>query len=691
MSILPGIGVFIRTRPQEARCACLRTRWFWLVGASLLCLSGSVQERLIKLLPCWITAGVVAVLCAVLWAGFFERLELLTFDLRAKAALRFPFPLATNLAVIELDEPSLDTLNQAEFGQYTFPLPRGIYGRVVQELKAQGAIVVAMDLFFLELNRDYVENRVDGLSSDEYFARKLAEASNVVLATPPAHLSPTDIKLAQVPDLFRTNALAVGHDGVRGRGSIGGVYRKATAFVDDKDQGQRVWHLGIVMAASALGLDLDHARVEPGRIVLTNRAGLRRVIPVDSANRFYIDWNIRRPQREPSDRVFGEAFAKYYLGNLLRETGRPFPSDVHGRMVLIAYAAAGRSAMDWGPTPLGENTPLYLSHLTTANALLVDRFIRRTGVGMVCLLIIGMAVVAALAGWRLRPWWGLAAIASLCVLYGALALWVYVAHRYWLPFVGPVGGAVVMTYVCLLSWRMVVEHNERWRMHKAFGRLVSPSVFSLVSNRPFTSFGGARCKVTIYFADVRGFTRFVEEQHERTLAQLRLKHLEGPAAESLDDLESRETIEIVNLYLALIADLVKAHDGTLDKYIGDCVMAFWGAPVANEDHALAGVNAAIAIHRAVHSLNNERLAENERRQQENMARKSAGKAPLDLLPILRVGSAMNSGVVTAGFMGSESHISNYTVFGREVNITSRLENAVGAVRRLGNPAPNEHV
>lgn len=248
-----------------------------------------------------------------------------------------------------------------------------------------------------------------------------------------------------------------------------------------------------------------------------------------------------------------------------------------------------------------------------------------------------------------------------------------------------------MIYACLLSWRIVVERNQRRRLHMAFGRVVSPSVFSLLAQRSIGSFGGARRNVTVYFADVRGFTKFMEDQHQHALARLKREHLEGVAAESCLDPESRQTLEAVNLYLTLMADVIKLNGGTLDKYIGDCVMAFWGAPVVRDDHALACIKAAIAIHRAVHSLNSLRQAENEKRQQDNLVRQSEDRPILDLLPVLHVGSAVNSGCMTVGFMGSELNISNYTVFGREVNIASRLEKFAGPDRIVVSPATFQEV
>src|SRR6185503_18018169 len=105
------------------------------------------------------------------------------------------------------------------------------------------------------------------------------------------------------------------------------------------------------------------------------------------------------------------------------------------------------------------------------------------------------------------------------------------------------------------------------------------------------SLRGARRKVTVFFADVRGFTEMTDESHARAEKYVQDYHLSAEAAEAYLDEQSEEVLRTVNLYLSLIADTVKKHEGTLDKYIGDCVMAFWGSPTPNEKHAAAGVRA----------------------------------------------------------------------------------------------------
>jgi class 3 adenylate cyclase len=173
-----------------------------------------------------------------------------------------------------------------------------------------------------------------------------------------------------------------------------------------------------------------------------------------------------------------------------------------------------------------------------------------------------------------------------------------------------------------------------------------------------------------------------DESHARAQARIQNEALRGREAEACFDREAEEVLATVNLYLGAIADVVKQHDGTLDKYIGDCVMAFWGAPTPNPQHARACVRAAIDAQRAVHTLNLRRVAENGRRQRENTARAARGEPPLPLLKILSMGTGINTGIVSIGLMGSERHISNYTVFGLDVNLAARLEGHSGRGRIL---------
>jgi adenylate cyclase len=237
-----------------------------------------------------------------------------------------------------------------------------------------------------------------------------------------------------------------------------------------------------------------------------------------------------------------------------------------------------------------------------------------------------------------------------------------------------------MTYVCLVTYRVMVEQKERHRVRSIFSKVVSPNVVSELLKAERFSLGGARRKVTIFFADVRGFTRVTDEIQARAEEHVRERALPPREAEAYLDDQAREILSTVNLYLGVIADTIKMHNGTLDKYIGDCVMAFWGAPAPSDRQALDGVRAAIDAQRAIYALNLRRAAENQRRERENETRLAAGQPPLPLLTLLALGTGINTGIATVGLMGSDAHIVNYTVFGRDVNLASRLEGISGRGR-----------
>jgi adenylate cyclase len=242
-----------------------------------------------------------------------------------------------------------------------------------------------------------------------------------------------------------------------------------------------------------------------------------------------------------------------------------------------------------------------------------------------------------------------------------------------------------VTHLSALTYRVTVEQSERKLIKSLFSRLVSPEVVNevlRVKSISLDALAGQRKQITVYFADIRGFTELTDAAQAENTEFVRRHELSTQLAEDYFDEQAREVMKTVSLYLSTIADCVKKHDGTLDKYIGDCVMAFWGAPLANPRHALCAVRCAIESQQALQAVNVLREEENKRREQENFERLRTGQPLLQALPVLSMGSGINTGMTIAGFMGSERHIVNYTVFGREVNLASRLEGVSGHGRIL---------
>jgi class 3 adenylate cyclase len=712
--------------------------------------------RLIPVLVALGAIGLVC-LVQWLRPDFLESIEDHTYDMRAHEALKFHPAVAGNLGFVCIDEGSIDFVRTNQTLGYGFGLywPRQVYGRLVSELAAQGAKAVAFDVIFGELRPDHpgvlmADDSV--VKSDDFFARQMGRAGNVLLGIttdkpPPALFRTNALALGDIVTVTEK-------DGKLRRAKAFGLYRQwhraflqveaDPAYGVDLSQARiepgrivlprsggedinvpldgegnfdladfggeklppgtarhakpfsdaRIWHLGIVLAAQELKLDLAKAEVDlrHGRITLRGRGGLKRVIPTDGEGCFYIDWCVPPEHRALTKQPIQELLVQ----ERLREDGRTneLKNWWRGKLAVVGSRAVGHDLSDRGATPLGEDTWLVSQYWNVANSLITGRFVRRAPLALDLVVLVALGAVTAVVTWELRALLAFGLVVLMAAAYTALAVGVYVQTRYWLPIVAPVGGAIFTNHVCLLVWRVVFEQAERRRVKSIFSKMVSPKIVNELLAAETLSLGGARREITVFFADVRGFTELTDTSQERAASFVKQHNLTGAQAESCFAQQARETLNTVNLYLGLVADIIKAQDGTLDKFIGDCVMAFWGAPTPNSQHALACVRAAIQAQRAIWDLNRQRAEENARREVENQSRLAGGLPAQPLLPVLLLGSGINTGLATAGLMGSGSaqgESLNYTVFGREVNLASRLEGASGRGRIFISETTFEHL
>jgi class 3 adenylate cyclase/CHASE2 domain-containing sensor protein len=688
----------------------------------------------------------------------FERLERMTYDWRARQGASRSPQIATNLGFVNISDASIDAVNKGLVGRrFGLYWPRHIYGRVARELYNQGAKVVAFDVIFGELRDDHfpvaVEGQDEPMESDEYLAMQMKKTGNVVIAADQGIIPPPLFRnnALALGDITATRDF----DGVLRRAKVFRTYRRwhqiFRKIEADPDYGvdlskvrvetnqvvllrsgdlppikvplnkngdfdladfvgtnipprmsrfakpfttERIWHMGIVLAAEGMGLDLANANVEleKGRITFSGPNGIKRVIPVDKDGYFYINWCMQTGKNELTQEPFEGLLAQYQarlpgntnaLVQLLSQLWANKKVNWTNKLVVVGSTAVGNDLTDMGATPLSANTFLETVHWNVANSMLTGRFIRRSSLPVELLLIIAMGSAAAYVTWASRSF---RYLASLCVLLGAgayiaLASFMYVKFRYWMPIVFPVFGGHIVSHVMLLAYIVVFEQKERRRMRGVFTKMVPPDVVAELeqSGTESLSLDGARRLVSVLFADIRGFTEMTDVNREKAAEFIAEHQLTGSAAEAVFDTQAREALHTVNEYLRVIAEAVLKNKGTVDKFIGDCVMAFWGAPIANPRHALCCVQAAIDAQRAVYRMNLAREEENQRREAENIKLAAAGEPLLDPLPILVIGSGINTGVVTAGYMGSDERL-NYTVFGRDVNLASRLETVSGRAR-----------
>jgi len=711
-----------------------------------------VKFKRLKRTPLLIALFVLALVgvARILHLDFPERLERMTYDLRVRAARHYPAPAATNLAFVSIEESSIKAVQSGEFQGvklgYRFGLlwPRQVYGRLVDELSAQGAEAVGFDVLFGELRPDHPSvqigtNIFEREESDNFFADQLRRAGNVILAMSPELIPPR---------LFATNALALGD--ISTERDTDGILRRVKAFRDlrrwhpliqkieadpelavsltnalfapgkiilpqtgltnaieipvDAENNfaladllgeplprglpakakafttERVWHMGILLAAQQLKLDLAKSTVDlpGGKIILRGTNGVQRVIPVDAEGYFLVDWRLT-PDDPRLLRMPVESLLWQDRQRLLGETNG-LRDDLRGKLVIVGSAMQGNDLTDRGATPLEHDTLLVSKHWNIANSVITGQFIRRTTLPEDLALIVLLGALTAVLTWQLGAFTASIATTVLIAGYTALTFLIFIKLRLWLPLIFPVLGAIFVEHVSLVTYRVVFEEREQRRVKSVFSKIVAPDVVTELLGVEKLLLGGTRREVTVFFADVRGFTTFTDQLQENVAEYVRTHDVDLLTAEKYYEESARETLEIVNRYLAAVADAVKNHHGTLDKYIGDCVMAFWNAPVLNGRHALAAVEAAIEAQRAILQLNEQRLAENAAREVENLLRVAAGQPPKPLHIALQLGTGINTGTVTVGLMGSNQHILNYTVFGREVNLASRLEGVSGSGR-----------
>ncbi len=304
------------------------------------------------------------------------------------------------------------------------------------------------------------------------------------------------------------------------------------------------------------------------------------------------------------------------------------PEVYKGKVVIFGMTALG--LYDQPPTPFAERTPGVFTHAAAIQSMLDNRHIIRpefiTGLELIGFLLLGAVIGLGLP--RLSPVSGTIAIIVFAVGFVTLDISVIFPNGYWLKVVPPVTQAV-LSLMGIYVHGFLTEGREKLKIRKAFQFYLTKSVVDEMLKEPGKlQLGGERKTCTVLFSDIRGFTSISELLTPEQLSNL------------------------LNEYLTPMTNLVFKYDGTLDKYMGDAIMAIFGAPVAYEDHARRSCFAAIEMMEELAVL------------QEGWRERG--------VPELDIGIGLNTGPMSVGNMGSEVRF-DYTVMGDNVNLGSRLE------------------
>ena len=315
----------------------------------------------------------------------------------------------------------------------------------------------------------------------------------------------------------------------------------------------------------------------------------------------------------------------------INEDSARFRQLIDGTVCLIGWTGTG-SIADFIPTSLEPKVPGVVVHGALLNAMLTDHFYRRAPVWVDMLLIVLLGLAATVIASVLGP---VVAIPLTAVIVGGYFVFngavLFDYAGVWALTAAPCV-AVIGAWTGVTVFRLIAEQRGRARITRQFKNYVAPDLVDyLVDNPNVIKLEGERRELTCMFSDIAGFTTISE--------------ILGPEG----------TVNLLNKYLAIATAALMDHRATVNKYLGDGIMAFWGAPIHNADHALHACEAVLALIDA--------------------GRKLSDDPELEGLPKLHTRVGVCTGIMMVGDCGAPPRRSDYTVIGDAVNLSSRLENA----------------
>ncbi len=602
-------------------------------------MAGSPQaRRALQGLLVGLAAGALALGLAL--PGLLDSFEGRTWDWRVRLLAR-PGPASDRIALIVLDQASLDWGKQVN--GLSWPWPRETYAAVADFCRRAGAKSLTFDVF-------YTEPSSYGVFDDQAFGEALAgygrgtvamflgrsqgtaESWPADLPQPPPAVEGLGPWLGRSARLKEALSMPLATFPIPEIAARARQVANTNLSPDPADGVYRHAQLlnlfgGRVVPSLALGAWL--AGEEGSGSGSPLRAASRRLevgghrAPVDGLGRALLRF------RGPSLTHAAYSAAEVVQSELaLREGGTPKldPAILAGRYVFFGFTAPG--LFDLRPSPVQGAYPGVEIHATMLDNLLSGDFLRPLPWAAAGALAVLLAAAAGLAAsFASGAGRNALAYALFLPLAPALSLGAY-ALGWWLPLVASeLGVALSLVGSSLVNY--ATEGRQKRFLKSAFRQYLSPTVIEQLLAQPERlKLGGERRELSIFFSDLQGFT---------TLSEM---------------LTPEELTTLLNEYLSAMTDLIQEEGGTIDKYEGDAIIAFWNAPVAQADHAARAVRAALRCQQALASLR-------------PAFRQRVGR---DLF--MRIG--MNSGPAVVGNMGSRTRF-DYTMLGDAVNLAARLE------------------
>ncbi|HSE47676.1 MAG TPA: adenylate/guanylate cyclase domain-containing protein [Terriglobales bacterium] len=579
----------------------------------------------------------------------FQWLEAGTYDVRVRATAR-PGSADPNIVIIDVDTASFDRLRE-RLGRW--PWTRRVWTQLVDYVGQGRPKAIVFDVFFAGASEDpaidqefaaaignngrvvlaytfTAQDEVDFATTDrEAVLAKwhlLQQEARTGVAQGERISAENDPTLPLNTPLPQLAAAAAGLGAANATVDPDGVIRRVPLwFLAGSNAYPSVGQRAALLAGATTSThprDVGEREASAGPRERSARAQPLAAEPLDKDGRLLLQWH-GNVDRDPQ--LTRGLFP--YRRIPLRELAKVPPAFFQDKIVLVGASAPG--IQDVHPTPFAEVTPGFLAHATAIDNLLHGEGIHPAPRAAFYLAVLLMAALGTLLIVRVDAGW-LDNVAALVVLAAYLALGYFLFARWatWLPLVAPVS-AFALAYLSTGAVRYATTGRELRRTRGTLDRYISPQLVSYVlEHLDSINLAGEKRELTIFFSDVRNFTTLTEKT------------------------DPTELIALLNEYLEAMTEIVFAHDGIVDKFIGDGILAYWGAFTPGRNHAELAARASLAMMARLEQLNLKWAAEG--RQQ------------------LAIGVGLNTGEVVFGNVGSGKKI-EFTVIGDPVNLAARLE------------------
>jgi len=562
------------------------------------------------------------------------------------------------IRIVDVDDASLASLGQ-------WPWPRTLLADMVTTLHQAGAAVVAFDMLFPEPDRASPLSAIEGLAvppdvarrlrttladlptNDEVFAQALAAAPTVlgvaptqgastftsragvsmVGPTPASHLTRTSAVIGNVPAL---------EEAVQGLGGIhvsarddDAVVRRIPVLTSVGEETSQtimpsmfVEALRVVQGAQSLVVRTNPAPGAPETGIPQDLRVGALIIPLTETGAY----RIRYGTLDPAITLPASAVVQ------ARDDPSSLTTQLQGTIVLVGTSAPG--LFDLRATPLGTIVSGVTMHAQAIANIIADTHLARpdwtTGLELFLMVLVGLLVIAAALA--LRPFAAALVAAATLAALGVGSWWSFSTHLLLVDASFPMA-LTLLTFGAVTVPVLVGTDQQQRFIRNAFAHyLAEPVLARLESNPNALKLEGDRRTITILFMDIRGFTS-------------RSEHM-----------EPTDAVDLLNTLLDPLSEAVLAEEGTIDKFMGDGMMAFWNAPLDQNDHAARAVRAGLAMSQAIATYN---------------ASQGDNTQPL------AIGVGIHTGEAFVGNMGSKRRFA-YSAIGDAVNLTARVEALTGS-------------